>query len=117
MDSSFKVPICLNFRFYFIEEIETCQFYYSKFHSHSLVINITKITSESDPRQLQRYIVYKLNSHLTCFQRGFIAELVELRTGIAEVVDSNPVGDSEFFWVTCILAVHSDYLYHIHITH
>ena len=28
------------------------------------------------------YNGYKLNSHLTCFQRGFIAQLVEHRTGI-----------------------------------
>ena len=31
---------------------------------------------------------YKLNSHLTCFQRGFIAQLVEHHTGIMEVVGS-----------------------------
>ena len=35
---------------------------------------------------------YKLNSHLTCFQRGFIAQLVEHRTGIVEIMGSNPVG-------------------------
>ena len=40
---------------------------------------------------------YKLNSHLTCFQQSFIAQLVEHRTGIAEVMGSNPVGASEFF--------------------
>ena len=34
------------------------------------------------------------NSHLTCFQRGFIAQLVEHHTG---VMGSNPVGASEFF--------------------
>ena len=40
---------------------------------------------------------YKLNSHLTCFQQSFIAQSVEHRTGIAEVMGSNPVGASEFF--------------------
>ena len=40
---------------------------------------------------LSLYNGYKLNSHLTCFQRGFIAQLVEHRTGIAEVMGSNPV--------------------------
>ena len=39
----------------------------------------------------------KLNLHLTCFQRGFIAQTVEHRTGIAEAMDSNPVGVSEYF--------------------
>ena len=38
-----------------------------------------------------------LNWHLTCFQRGFIAQSVEHHTGIAEVLGSNPVGASEFF--------------------
>ena len=40
---------------------------------------------------------YKLNSHLTCFQRGFIAQSVKHRTGIAEVMGSNSVGASGFF--------------------
>ena len=40
---------------------------------------------------------YKLNSHLTCFRWGFIARLVEDRTGIAEVMRLNPVETSEFF--------------------
>ena len=42
-----------------------------------------------------------LNSHLTCFRRGFIAQLVEHRTCIAEVMGSNPVGARITF--TCIL--------------
>ena len=45
-----------------------------------------------DIPQLCSYNGYTLNSHLTCFQRGFIAQLVEHRTGIAEVMGSNPVG-------------------------
>ena len=55
-----------------------------------------KNTSESDPCS---YVVTcsKLNSHLTCFQWGFIAQLVEHRTGITEVMGSNPIGASEFF--------------------
>ena len=42
------------------------------------------------------YNGYKLNSHLTGFQRGFTAQLVEHRTGITEVMVSNPVQDSDF---------------------
>ena len=41
---------------------------------------------------LSSYDWYKLNSHLTCFQRGFIAQLVEHRTGISKVMGFNPVG-------------------------
>ena len=37
------------------------------------------------------YNGYKLNSLLTYFQRGFIAQLVEHHTGITEVMGSNPV--------------------------
>ena len=41
---------------------------------------------------------YKLNLHLACFQRGFVAQLVIKHcTGIAEVMGLNPVGTSEFF--------------------
>ena len=43
------------------------------------------------------YNGYKLNSHLTCFQRSFLAKLVEHRTGIAEVMGLNHVEASEFF--------------------
>ena len=43
------------------------------------------------------YNGYKLNSHLTCFRRGFIAQSVEHRTGIVEVMGSNPIGASECF--------------------
>ena len=72
-----------------------------------------KNTSESDPHS---YEVTQLqikprqnseaptgfepmtNSHLTCFQQGFIAQLIEqYRTSIAEVMGSNTVGASEFF--------------------
>ena len=48
-------------------------------------------------RSFSSYNWYKLNSHSTCFRRGFIAQSVEHRTGIAKVVGLNPVGDSEFF--------------------
>ena len=72
--------------------------------------------------------------HITCFQRGFIAQLVEHRTGIAEVMGLNPVGASEFFLgficnclsylhncedhfnLYSLTAVQSYDLYHIHIT-
>ena len=36
---------------------------------------------------------------LTCFRRGFIAQSVEHRTDIVEVMGSNPVGASEFLLV------------------
>ena len=39
----------------------------------------------------------KLNSLLTCFQQGSIILLVEHRTGIAQVMGSNPVEASESF--------------------
>ena len=39
------------------------------------------------------YNGYKLNSYLICF----VAQSVEPRTGVAEVMGSNPVGASEFF--------------------
>ena len=53
---------------------------------------------------LSSYNGYKLNSHLTCFQGGFIAQLVEHHTGIAEVMGSNPVGASECFWALFVSA-------------
>ena len=40
---------------------------------------------------------YNLNSHLTCFWRGFIAQMVEHCTGITEVMGLNPIGASDFF--------------------
>ena len=43
------------------------------------------------------YNGYKLNSHLTCFQRGFKAQLVEHSTSIAELMGSNPIEASDFF--------------------
>ena len=43
------------------------------------------------------YNGYKLNSHLTCFRRSFITQSVEHRTGIAEVMGSDPVEASDFF--------------------
>ena len=61
----------------------------SAVHSYDLYhIHITSFSS---------YNGYKLNSNLTCFQRGFIAQSVENRTSIAEVMGSNPVRVSEFF--------------------
>ena len=64
----------------------------SAVHSHDLYyIQIVSFSS---------YNGYKLNSaHLTCFQRrGFITQLVEHRTGIAEIMCSKPpVEGSEFF--------------------
>ena len=47
----------------------------------------------TSPHSLHTYTcnMYKLNSLLTCFQLGFIAQLVEHRTSIMEVMGSNPV--------------------------
>ena len=39
----------------------------------------------------------KNRSELSSHRRGFIAQSVEHRTGIAEVMGSNPVGASDFF--------------------
>ena len=65
-------------------------YYLTAVHSYDLYhIHIMSFSS---------YNGYKLNSHLTCFQRGFIAQLVEHRTGIVEVMGSNPVGAENFFW-------------------
>ena len=41
------------------------------------------------------YNGYKLNSHLTCFRQGFIAQFG--RPGITEVMGSNAIRASEFF--------------------
>ena len=46
---------------------------------------------------ISSYNGYKLNALLTYYERGFIAQSVEHRNGIAEVMGSNPVGPSEFF--------------------
>ena len=43
------------------------------------------------------YNRYKLNLQLTCSRGGFIAQSVEHRTGIAEVMGLNPVEASDFF--------------------
>ena len=43
------------------------------------------------------YNAYKLNSPMTCFQRGFIAQSVEHCTIFAELMGLNPVGASEVF--------------------
>ena len=41
--------------------------------------------------------LYKLNSLLTYYQQGFIAQLVEHCTSIVEVMSLNPVEASDFF--------------------
>ena len=46
----------------------------------------------------------ELNSQLTCSRGGFIAQSVQHRTGIAEVMGSNPVGAKYFFLGTKISA-------------
>ena len=60
------------------------------------------------------YNGYKLNSQLTCLRRGFIAQSVEHRTGIAEVMGSNPVNVATInAWmviVVTVIVVHNDYV-------
>ena len=64
-------------------------YYLTAVHSYDLYhIDIMSFSS---------YNGCKLNSHLTCFQQGFIAQLLEHRTGIVEVMGSNPVGADNFF--------------------
>ena len=61
----------------------------STVHSYDLYhIHFTSFSS---------YNGYKLNSDLTCFRRGSIAQSVEHCTSITEVMGSNPVGASELF--------------------
>ena len=45
---------------------------------------------------------------MTCFRRGFIAQLVEHRTGTAEIMSSNPVG--AFFWASFLTALVASHL-------
>ena len=56
---------------------------YDLYHMHSISLSL--------------YNGYKLNSYLTCFHQGFIAQLAEHHTSIVEVMGLNPVGASEFF--------------------
>ena len=67
------------------------------FHFYSLSTVHSYIWSLSCTLHIfSSYNGYKLNSYLTClFQRGFIAQSVEHRTGIMEVMGLNPVGASE----------------------
>ena len=88
---------------FFLDFICNCLSYYITvkiFHLYSLTavhsymydlyhIHFTSFSS---------YNGYKLNSHLTCFLRGFIAQLVEHHhTSITEVMGLNPIRASEFF--------------------
>ena len=66
----------------------TCVLYLQSTQMIFIIIHIMSFSS---------YNGYKLNLHMTCFLRGFIAHLVEHHTGIVEIMGSNPVGDSEFF--------------------
>ena len=68
-----------------------------RFHFYSLSVVHIYDLYHMHTISLSSYDEYKLNSLLTCFQRGFIAPLVEHRTGIAEVMGSNPVEASDFF--------------------
>ena len=68
-----------------------------RFHWYSLSASIYIWYVSYTYLTVFRYKGYKLNSLLTCFQQGFIAQLVEHCTGIAEVMGSNPVEASEFF--------------------
>ena len=75
-----------------------CHFYsLSTVHSYDLYhIHFTSFSS---------YNGYKLNLHLSCLRPSFIAQSVEHRTGIAEVMGSNPVGASELFWALFVTAL------------
>ena len=77
---------------------------------------------------LSSYNGYTLNLHLTCFQRGFIAQPLEHCTGIVEVMGSNPVwvficnclsyfitARITFTWQYSLSAVQSYDLHHIHV--
>ena len=60
------------------DHLKSLVFLISAVHSYDLYhIHIMSFSS---------YNGYKLNSHLTCFQGGFIAQSVEHHTGIAEVI-------------------------------
>ena len=72
------------------------------------------------------YNGYKLNSLLTCFQHRFIVQSVERRTGIAEVMGSNPVEASEFWGglslqllksLSLVFFIHRSYLWFISYSH
>ena len=62
------------------------------------------------------YNGYNLNSLLTYFQQGFIAQLVEHHTNIVEVMDSNPIEASDFFSVLSLqlLKLLHNCEYHFH---
>ena len=60
-------------------------------------ISLIRSLSYTPLTSFSSYNGYKLKSHLTWFRRDFIAQLVEHRTGIMEVMGSNPVGASELF--------------------
>ena len=110
-------PLCGNAVVYTV-----CCRHHHHHHHHHHHIHFTSFSSYND---------YKLNLYLTCFQWGFIAQLVEHRTGITEVMGSNPIGASEFFlgficnWLNVLRnckdhfhlyslsSVHSNDLYHI----
>ena len=59
------------------------------------------------------YNGYKLNSQLTCSRGGFIAQSVEHRTGIMEVMGSNPVEDLFHFFICSSLIWSLSYTLHI----
>ena len=69
----------------------------SKFHLDSLSAVHSYDLYHIHSMPFSSYNRYKLNSHLTCFRQGFIAQLVEHRTGIVEVTGLNPIGASQFF--------------------
>ena len=96
-------------------------YYTHKIHIQYIHVHITPFSS---------YNGYKWNLHLTCFQQGFIAQLVEHQTSITEVMGSNPVEASKknsgLSWncfscfttaritFTIILYLHLHYKYDLH---
>ena len=77
----FIISIFFLFFFMFLYSLSAVHIY-DLYHIH-----ITSLSS---------YNGYKLNSLLTCFQQGFIPQLVEHCTSIVEVMD--PFGVSELFF-------------------
>ena len=96
--------------FYFLSAVHSYDLYHIHFNLLSLQLLQLLHNCESTYSLSAVHITYdlyhihislfsflrnKLHSLLTCFQRGFIAQLVEHRIGIAEVMGSTPVEASD----------------------
>ena len=100
------------------------------FHLYSLSTVHTFLSYTVHIMSFSSYNGYELSLHLTCLQRGFIAQLLEHCAGVTEVMGLNFVGASEFFLsficncfsyfitvrISCVLypeCTHNYDLYHI----